>query len=248
MAQPALTLNARPGVLPLWDIDAALGRLPVEVRASLNWTSAAARQALDSLATEPLTDDLINDVTRSFWKPFEAVTRASRKLLATRDAWQTRMEHSLREDAELMNGFLTSDDSRETLAWCLGFFRALFGLISTVDFDRLQQWNEKDIAALSEQPGTLLLMRAEGCLLAALRIARDKRDEERAEELVDVAFLALCEAQDLFRHEGLWLAPFAGETPTERAERTLRYARHVREELSDADAEMMESARMHNLR
>lgn len=248
MAQPALPLNVRPGVLPLWDIDAALERLPAEMRASLQWTAGATRRALARLAIEPLTDALLDDVARSFWKPMNEVTRALRKVLATRDAWQSQIEDALRDDTELMNDFLASDNTRDTLAWCLGFFRALFGLMSNIDIQRAQYPDERELAAFLGQPPMSLLMRAEACLLGALRIARDKGDEQRAEELVDVAFLALCSVQDEFQREGLGFKPFADETPAERAERALRYARHVREGLSEADAELMESARMHDLR
>lgn len=246
MAQPASPLDVRPGVLPLLDIDAALARLPAEQRAKVAWAKAPALDALSRLDNEALTDDLLEDVAKAFAKPLMAVTSALWEVLATREAWQSELEASFRDDTALMSDFLGDrEDTQDTLNWCLGFVRRLSELTSMVS---IQVLGKDDLSRTTEQPQFVVLMKAEVALLAALHIARGSGDPERAAELIDLAFIALCQVQDELRKDGLWLSPFVAESPDERAERTLRYARHVRDALSEDDAETLDAARLRSLR
>lgn len=131
-AQPASPLDVRPGVLPLLDIDAALARLPAEQRAKVAWAKAPALDALSRLGSEVLTDDLL-DVAKAFAKPLMAVTSALWEALATREAWQSELEASFRDDIALMSQFFGDrEDTQDTLDWCLGFVRQLAELTSMV--------------------------------------------------------------------------------------------------------------------
>ena len=93
MAQPASPLDVQPGVLPLWDIDAALARLPAEQRAKVAWAKAPALAALDRLEGEPLTDELIAEVAAVIAKRLAAVTSAQWQSIDIREAWQSLAEN-----------------------------------------------------------------------------------------------------------------------------------------------------------
>ena len=80
------------------------------------------------------------------------------------------------------------------------------------------------------------------------RMSPSSSSASRAAELLEAAFMFLCELQDRLRQDGLWLNPFVGESPDERAERTLRYARQAREALSEDDAETLDAGRLRTLR
>lgn len=248
MAQPASPLDVQPGVLPLWDIDAALARLPAEQRAKVAWAKAPALAALDRLEGEPLTDELLAEVAGVLAKPLAAVTSALWQTLASRDAWQSLAESGHRDDAALMNSFLTSEDARDTLAWCLGFVRSLVAFTSVASAEVMAQLRGDELTHALAQPQNVALLRAEAALLGARRLAHRDGDPERAAELIDAAFMLLCEVQDSMRHDGLWLSPFVAESPDERAERTLRYARQVRDALSEDDVETLDAARLRSLR
>ena len=147
-----------------------------------------------------------------------------------------------------MNQFLADTDARETLAWCLGIVRSLVGLTSIVNMDVLERLHEEELASVVQQPQFVLLMKGQAALLGALQVARNHGDPGRAAELLEAAFMFLCELQDRLRQDGLWLNPFVGESPDERAERTLRYARQAREALSEDDAETLDAGRLRTLR
>ena len=248
VAQTAFPPTVRPSVLPLWDFEAALRRLPAELRATVAWTKAPALAALARLESEPLTDHLLEDVGMALGRPLVAVTSALWKALASRDAWQSELESALRQDTALMNQFLADTDARETLAWCLGIVRSLVGLTSIVNMDVLERLHEEELASVVQQPQFVLLMKGQAALLGALQVARNHGDPGRAAELLEAAFMFLCELQDRLRQDGLWLNPFVGESPDERAERTLRYARQAREALSEDDAETLDAGRLRTLR
>lgn len=249
MAQPASPLDVRPGVLPLWDIDAALARLPAEQRAKVAWAKAPARAALSRLENEALTDELLEQVAKAFAKPLMAVTSALWEVLATREAWQTELEATFRDDTALMSRFLGGrEDAQDTLNWCLEFVRRLVELTSMVNIPLLGNHSQDELSRATERPQFVVLMKAEVALLAALQIARISGDPERVAELIDLAFVALCEVQDSMRQDGLWLNPFVAESPDERAERTLRYARQARNVLSEEDVETLDAARLRSLR
>ncbi|MBI3200840.1 MAG: hypothetical protein HYZ29_04785 [Myxococcales bacterium] len=231
-------------MLPLWDIEAALARLPAELRAKVAWAKAPARAGLSRLESERPTNELLEEVAKVLAKPFIAVASALWKALASRDAWQSELESALRQDTALMNQFLADDDTRETLAWCLGFMRSLVGLTSIVNMEVLERLQEEQLASVVEQPQFIVLMKAEAALLGTLQIARNGGDPQRTAELIDLAFMLLCEMQDGLRRDGSWLNPFVGESAEERAERTLRYARQVRDVLSEDDVEVLDAARL----
>lgn len=248
MAQPAYLNPLRSPLLPVWDLEGALTRLPAEMRAQVAWTKAPAEAALARLAAEPITDSLLEEVARAITRPVVTVTTALWRTFAGRNAWQSELEATFRQNAVLLRAFVSSGESGDTLAWCQGFLRSLFSLTTVLDMDSWGSMRDEDLAPAIEHPDFLALMKAQASLLAALELARDKGDADRAAELIDVAFLELCELQDSLRRAGLWVSPFSGETPEERAERTLRYARQTRQSLSEHDVQVLEDARVRALR
>ncbi|MEO7034765.1 MAG: hypothetical protein ABI548_12730 [Polyangiaceae bacterium] len=196
------------------------------------------------LLTESVSDAVLDDVARDLMEPVRALSRAILELLASnRDEFRASvMDDLLREEGRL-NAFLPDDDSRDTLAWVLGFLRSFVGLVMTmVEPEHLASLDAEQLTQESTDPDLASFMRGQVALMAAVEAVRQGAGGDRCSTLIDSAFLSFMAFRSAIRNHGLWLSPFPNETSAERQQSLLRYAARLRETLTDQDWQTLERA------
>jgi len=245
---PALASPAAEAVFVL-DLDTLFRRLPALTKAQVAWTKPRIDVGLKRLLSEPIDDTLLDDVVRELSEPVRALSRAVIELLiSNREEFRTLGMDDLRREQDRLQAFLPDGDSRDTLAWVLGFLRSFFGLCLAIQPDQLATLDAEQIVQDSNNRELGLFMRAQVALMAAVEAARVGAQPDRCVRLIDSAFLNFMAFRTAIRSHGLWVSPFPNETSDERRESLLRYAARLRETLTDQDWQAQDAARVGDLR
>ncbi len=240
---------AESGALASLDVEAVLSRLPARTRADILWVRPVIEKLLRRLQEEPLTDELVVEVTGEALKPLQTLGLSFWQAFApSPEAWRAEVAQALRRDGELLDQFLTDEDRLESLVWAKGLLASFFD-------ELLRRAGQMDPAVVDEiaddeamPEGARCLISAQVALMAALDLAKMQRDAERAGDLIDVAFLDLVKFKEALARDGILLTAFPNETPAERAERVIRYAELARAIMTDEDMKVFDEARLRTLR
>jgi hypothetical protein len=249
MALPATKLP-----FPVLDFGCLLDQLPAEVRAQLAWARKPIDDGLARLRTEALTDALVDEVALALRKPIIAAAVEAEQWLAGLTEQVDMFESEIEADRARVRALLPDDDSKDTLDWIMDFLQALMAAIvdATEDQPVPHALDVEEVEQEHDPPAFRAYLRGSVALMATIEIAKlpsaSATAVERAAELLDVAFLELMEFSD--RAADLLEAPFdpPSTAPVHRGERLAFYAKAVRDTLTDADWEVIESARLGNLR
>lgn len=247
LAQPAIPIQHSPPVL---DVQEVLKRLPAEARAELAWTARPIETGLLRLRQEALTDALVDEVMESLITALLALGQAVRKwLVANLDELVALWMQDLRSREERLTDFLVDEDSRDTLRWVLGWLRSFHKPIHGYPVSGRPPGRDDDAGRATGQDADFRsLYTGLVCFMAASEEARLGASRERAQDLLDVAFLELHRLSREVRDVGLWVTAFPDETLEERRSRLLRDAERLRRSLGESDWLTIESARLQALR
>ncbi len=235
--------------IPVLDVETVLARLPAEARARVSWAKKPIEEGLTRLRMEPLTDDLVAEVTDKMWGPFGSLWRALGEIVGTNQGeWRAKFVDDFNLEEHQLAAFVEQEESRDTLRWILGLLQSFLGLALSIPPEFSAQIDETTFAKLSADEGFKPYMRTVVVLMAAADTRRAKGDPQRARDLLDVAFLELSKFRATMRKHGVSLTPFPSETLEERRRGLLESADRLRKALSDDDWRVLEQARMHDLR
>ena len=245
MAVPALSFPA----IPVLDVETVLERLPAEARARAAWAKAPIKNALGRLRTEPLTDELVGNVSDEAWKPIASLGRVFWEIVGeNQDEWRARFVDDFNQEEAALTTFLEDEDSRDTLRWILGGLRSLMSLALSVPPEHFPGIDEETFVRLSADEEFKPYVRTLVALMAVSEIKKLQGDRQRARELLDVAFLELTKFRAVLRRQGLNLPPFPLETIDERRRGLAESAERLRQTLADDDWRAMDEARLRDLR
>jgi hypothetical protein len=249
MARSATAPSVNFPAIPVLDLETALASLPVEARARVAWAKKPIENGLARLRTEPLTDDLVAQVTDEMWKPFGSLWQAFGKIVGTnQDEWRARFVDDFKREEDQLAAFIEEEDSRDTLRWILGLLHSFLNLSLSVPAEFVSQIDQETFARASAEEDFKPYIRSLFVLMAAAETRRAKGDPQRSRDLLDVAFLELSRFRATMRKLGVSLTPFPLESVEERRRGLLESADRLREALTDEDWRVLEQARMHDLR
>lgn len=254
MTLPASTMLMSVPVLDVEAQEALFERLPAQARARVTWAKRPIEDGLVRLQTQPLTDDLVAEIADGIWAPIQAIGLAGWETI-TKSHGESRavLMDEIHQDEELLADFLPDEDARDTLRWVVGllrsFFDVLFAPVASVPAESLAQARAEDVArAAASAPEIQPFTRGIVALMAAVRVAKDGGDPDRAAELLNVSFLQLRDLRNMMRRHGVSLSAFPDEPVEERRQRLLEAATRLRKSFSDDDWRVLDEARMHDLR
>jgi hypothetical protein len=247
---PISTLPAGSGALTVLDVETLLRRLPAEARARVAWAKKPIEVALGRLRAEPLTDALLDEAATAVSRPLTAIARALWEAVAAApEEWRASLMEDLQRDEERLRAFLPDDDARDTLDWIGGFCRTLFDCVFAVARPApIAQLGQEAIERLADERDFRSFIGGQVALMAAVDAAKANEGAESARDLVDVAFLELVRVRNLLRTQGLWFSAFPHETTEERRRRVLVDAERLRRATTHDDWQVVEAARMRDLR
>jgi hypothetical protein len=230
-------------------LETALASLPAEARARVAWAEKPIETGLARLRTEPLTDDVVAQVTDEMWKPFGSLWRAFGKIVGkNQDEWRAKFVDDFKREEDQLAEFVEEDDSRDTLRWILGLLHSFLNLSLTVPAEFVSQIDEETLARASAEEDFKPYVRSLFVLMAAAETRRAEGDPQRARDLLDVSFLELSKFRATMRKLGVSLTPFPSESVEERRRGLLESAGRLREALTDEDWRVLEQGRTRNLR
>jgi hypothetical protein len=227
-----------------------LSRLPAEARARVLWARKPIEHGLVRLRTEPLDDELVEQVIDETWKPITSLGRAAWEIIARNnlDEWRARFVDDFHEEERQLADFLDDEDSRDTLHWVLGLLQSFVGLSLSLPADFMAHVDEALFARLGANQEFKPYVRSLVLLMAVSEAKKAGSDPQRPRELLDLAFLELNEFRATLRKAGVSLTPFPSETVEQRRKGLLESADRLRKALSSEDWRVLEQARLHNLR
>ncbi len=250
MTLPAPAITGHSGTVAVLDVDALLSRLPAEDRAEVVWAKRPIEVSLARLRAGSLTESLLDEVARDVWAPMAVIARALWQAVGSSpEEWRAKLVEDLRRDEERLRVFLPDDDARDTLDWVAGFLKGLFDCTFAVALPSLPlQLEQEDVERLAGDADLCAFVRGQVSLMAALDAEKAGVDPERARDLVDLSFLELVRVRNLLRGQGQWFSAFPQETTEERRSRALSAAERLRSAMTDDDWDVVEAARMRDLR
>jgi hypothetical protein len=250
MAHPAKPLAGAGTPFPVLDVDALLGRLPAEARARVVWARKPLLDGLTRLRQEPLTDDLLREVSADLEAPVRAVALVgARPLAAGLDDYRAAATSDFEGDEQRLASFLDDEDSRDTLGWITGVLRSFYRVVALA-----AAWLDPsmvDDAALQRvafPPEAAPFMCGVVALMAAAEESRVGADRGRARELVDAAYLEVKRFRDLLRAQGVDLSPVPLAPVEQRRHRLVEAARRAREALTNEYLAVLAESRVADLR
>lgn len=182
-------------------------------------------------------------------RPSLSLTNALWQTLTSRDEVRAALLEDFNRDETQLRGYLNDEEAIDTLAWLVAFWRAFFGMVFMVfSPEQLAAIRPNDLEKLADDSELTPLYKSQVALMAAVECSKHGDPRERAIELLDIAFLEMMSLRDALRRDGFWLSLFPQETPAERRQATLRYARGLRSAFNDEDWLLLDAARMGDLR
>ena len=226
-----------------------LARLPAEHRARVAWAKKPIESGLARLCTEPLTDDLVAQVASETWKPLVSIGRGFWSLIAANpDEWRAKLVDDYAREQDRFAAFVSDEDSRDTLRWILGLLQSFVGFSLSMPAELIRQLDDALIERLGADADFRLYLQGLIALMAADHVRRTEGDPDRARDLLDVAFLELSKFRATLRKHGIFLSALPLESLDERRQRSLASAERLRAALSDDDWQVLEQARLRDLR
>lgn len=232
----SVPLPVVPQSLPVAGTGPFLARLPAFARAALRWTEPGLTEASRRLRTEPLNDDVIASVAASVWVPYRHIlAEVAKTFVSDAEAYRKIIIESTAQMTRKISATLAGDlDAIDTLQWIAEWLRAYL----TMGVHMLPSIAEALQTSIDDPDAVEMLcrspeggaFRAQVLMGAADDEATASGDPQRLRDLVDLAFLELCRGTDATRETMPWLPafPFAGESPSERGARALRYTEAFR--------------------
>jgi len=201
------------------------------------------------LRTEPLTDELVVQVSDDARLPLLSIARPFWRLVATNPGeWRARLMADFERNEQSLTAFVADEDSGDTLRWIVGILKSFAGLTLSVPSELANELDEAAFASLKSDGNFNAYLRALITLMAAAEAAKQGGDPGRARNLLDVAFLELVKFRSALRKQGVSVTPFPYETIEERRRRLLEGSDRLRKALSPDDWRVLEQARVSDLR
>jgi hypothetical protein len=197
---PDFPVGAVAGPLSIRDLSALLGRLPASERAALAWAPAALEEEIRPLLEGPLTAAGVIACSVSVFRVLGQLIPSLVTLLGA-ERFFTEVEGAYVGALDRLRGSLPDAGSKRSADWVA---RALQGFTKIVSQVPAAAFADMDAHATAAEPGFVSFLhqdvagifRAAVLLMAAISIADQGGDPERAAELCDLAFLNAAHAVD----------------------------------------------------
>lgn len=260
MAGAAIT-RLDPGLLSVEGAQRWLDRLPAETRARVAWfpnqLTTAVASFLDGPRDEPSLSSLVTELRRLAASIEPAVVSMAEQP----DLLRSELEADWRSDAALLRATLDpgAPDAADAAEWTMRSYIALSDLSLALMGAASEEIKGVIVASVADSSsaaegaaegvtrrGSSLRVRA--LIMAALEGAHRQMPQAVVAELVLRAFDEMSLVLRSMHALGLRIDPFKGETLAERAQRTRRYAAHIRSVLTPDDMQALEESRLRQLR
>jgi hypothetical protein len=235
--------------LSIRDISALLERLPAGDRAALSWAPAALQHEIQPLREGPLTSDIVSSSTVAAFRVFAALMPSVMKVLGT-ERFFSEADGAHSDALERLRWALPDAGSKRSAEWVVAALQRFTRFISRLPSEELARMDvpttlqDGFVDFLHGEPAGVL--RAAVLLMAAMSIADQGGDPERAAELCDLAFLNATDAADHLALAGIVVAPEMGAA--ERGLEILDAVEEARATLAPEDIVTLSSARLRDLR
>lgn len=247
----AVTTRLETGPLSVEGVQRLLDRLPAETRARLAWAptelTCSVSSFLDGAMDESSLALLVSDLGRviaSIWPAVFSMAEHPELL-------RSELEAAWRSESVLLRSALdpgTADAAEWTIRSWIAFVDLSLTLMGAA-MEEVKRVLGSVAAAVGEsvtQHGSPV--RVQALMMAAIAGVRRGRPQTTVADLVLRAFEEMKVLMEQMQVAGLRIDPFKGETLAERAERIRRYARNVRDALTEDDLRAFDEARLRRLR
>ena len=251
MAGAAIT-RLDPGLLSVEGVQRWLDRLPAETRARVAWLPNQLTTAVSSFLDGPRDEPSLSSLVTELRRLAASIEPAVVSMAEQPDLLRSELEADWRSDAALLRATLDpgAPDAADAAEWTMRSYIALSDLSLSLIGAAGEEIKGALAAAAGEQPvtrrGSLLRVRA--LIMAALEGARRQVPQDVIADLVLRAFDEMTLVLRTMQALGFRIDPFKGETLAERAQRTRRYAAHIRSVLTPDDMQALEASRLRQLR
>jgi hypothetical protein len=259
MAGAAIT-RLDPDLLSVEGVQRWLDRLPAETRARVAWLpnqlTTAVASFLDGPRDEPSLSVLVTELRRLAASIEPAVVSMAEQP----DLLRSELEADWRSDAALLRATLDpgAPDAADAAEWTMRSYialsdlsRSLIGAASEEIKGVIAAAGGSSSAAEGAAEGVTRRgssLRVRALIMAALEGAHRQVPQSVVADLVLRAFDEMALVLRSMHALGLRIDPFKGETLAERAQRTRRYAAHIRSVLTPDDMQALEASRLRQLR
>ena len=239
------------GPLSIRDLSALLGRLPASERAALAWAPAALEQEIQPLREGPLTHDVVVSCTVGVFRVLGELFPSLVKLLGA-ERFFAEVDGASTDALDRLRASLPDAGSKRSADWVVRAFQRFAALASQASPQELTAMGAHNTAeaAFVEflHQDAAGILRAIVLLVAAMSIADQGGDPERAAELCDLAFLDAAYAVDYLAAAGLAIAPELHAQPGIRGRAILEAVDEARAALGAEDIDTLSRFRLDDLR
>lgn len=237
--------------LSVRDLTALVAQLPPAERAALTWAPAAIEVELKRLREEPLSEDLVNACTLAIFTRSSTVLAAAARVLGA-PGFLAALSGIYHAEGERLEEFLPDAGARRSARWAMrtfvGFLQVILVATEIRDAGLDPSLPEQPDLAEAFKDDAAGVVRAVVLLMAAISIAEQDGDKERAAELADLAFLEASRGVDYLARLGLSVAVEPEGPSAQRGRRVLECVEEARAALAPEDVAVLVQARLRELR
>jgi hypothetical protein len=245
----ALAMGLPP--LSVRDLTALVAQLPPTERAALTWTPAAIQAELKRLREEPLSADLVDACTLAIFGHSGKVLPAVLRVLGT-PGFLAALGDIYGAEGERLEQFLPDAGARRSARWAMrtfvGFLQVILVASEIRDAGLDPSLPAQSDLAEAFKDDAAGVVRAVVLLMAAISIAEQDGDKERAAELADLAFLEASRGVDYLARLGISVALEPEGPSDQRGRRVLECVEEARAALGPGDVAVLVQARLRELR
>ena len=250
-SRPEFPGGALAGPLSIRDLSALLERLPTSERAALAWAPAALEQAIQPLREGPLTHDVVVSCSVGVFRVLGELFPSLVKLLGA-ERFFSEVDGASTDALDRLRASLPDAGSKRSADWVVRAFQRFAA--------RAAEASPQELAAVEAHSAAEAafveflhrdaagVLRAIVLLVAAMSIADQGGDPERAAELCDLAFLDAARAVAYLAPAGLAIASESLSTPGNRGRAILETVDEARAALGAEDIDALSRFRLHDLR
>ena len=237
--------------LSVRDLTTLVAQLPPAERAALAWAPAAIEAELKRLREEPLGADLVSACTLAIFTSSSKTLTAIVNLLGA-PGFVTALSGLYHAEGERLEHFLPDAGARRSARWAMRAFMGFLKAILLVPEIRGAGLDPSLLAqpdlAEAFKDDAAGVVRAAVLLMAAISLAEQDGDKERAAELTDLAFLEASRGVDHLGRLGLPVEVEPEGSSAQRGRRILECVEEARAALEPGDVSVLVQARLRELR
>ena len=237
--------------LSIREISALVARLPATQRAALAWTPAALDRETEPLRQGLLTNDVVVECTRGVFRVFGELLPSLVQTLGAENFF-AEVEGGYADALRRLQVVLPDAGSKRSADWVVHAIQGFTKFVSHLPVEEMEGLDAKStqergfVDFLGSEPAGVF--RAAVLLMAAISIADQGGDAERAAELCDLAFLNAAEGVDHLARAGILIASDVEGDAGSRGREILQAVEEARALLTADDVNALSQARLRDLR